>query len=159
MLIVLPAAPSFHPNSWVFYLFLLNVFLFCIHKCESNATNQSVFNVNGRGSTVKQSARWQHLSWLKASAFFSLQKNLVSCMKRNNLHLGLVTHSSGWWSPIVLPVSLSPAAAWSHPRNPLSSSPPPLSPSPPLSAASASLGVPVGGAGCRRRSLWLSGRH
>jgi hypothetical protein len=29
----------------------------------------------------KQSARWQHLSWLKASASFSLQKNLVSCVK------------------------------------------------------------------------------
>jgi hypothetical protein len=33
----------------------------------------------------KQSARWQHPSRLKASAFFSLQKNLVSCMKHNNL--------------------------------------------------------------------------
>ncbi len=48
----------------------------------------------------KQSARWQHLSQLKASAFFSLQKNLVSCMKCNNLYSGLVTPSSGWWSPI-----------------------------------------------------------
>ncbi len=50
----------------------------------------------------KQSARWQHLSWLKACAFFSLQKKLVSCVKRNNLYLGLVTPSSGWWSPIGL---------------------------------------------------------
>ncbi len=49
----------------------------------------------------KQSARWQHLSWLKASAFFSLQKNLVSCIKHNNLYLGLVTPSSGWWSLLV----------------------------------------------------------
>jgi hypothetical protein len=42
----------------------------------------------------KQSARWQHLSWLKASALFFLQNN-VSCMKRNNLYSGLVTPSSG----------------------------------------------------------------
>jgi hypothetical protein len=48
----------------------------------------------------KQSIRWQHVSRLKASAF-SLQKNLVSCMKHNNLYSGLVTPSSGWWSPIV----------------------------------------------------------
>ncbi len=48
----------------------------------------------------KQSTRWQHLSRLKPSAFFSLRKNLVSCMKRNNLHLGLVMPSSGWWSLI-----------------------------------------------------------
>ncbi len=35
--------------------------------------------------SCKQSARWQHLSRLKASALFFLQKNLVSCMKCNNL--------------------------------------------------------------------------
>jgi hypothetical protein len=49
-----------------------------------------------------QSTRWQHLSRLKASAFFSLHKNLVSCMKCNNLYSALVTPSSGWWSPIGL---------------------------------------------------------
>ncbi len=48
----------------------------------------------------KQGARWQHLSRLKAGAFFSLQKKFVRCMKCNNLYLGLVTPSSGWWSPI-----------------------------------------------------------
>ncbi len=48
----------------------------------------------------KQSARWQHLSRLKASAFFSLQTNFASCMKCNNLYSGLVMPSSGWWSPI-----------------------------------------------------------
>jgi hypothetical protein len=42
----------------------------------------------------KQSARWQNLSRLKASALFFLQK-IVSCMKQNNLYLGLVTSSSG----------------------------------------------------------------
>jgi len=45
--------------------------------------------------SCKQSARWQHLSRLKASALFFLQKILVSCMKCNNLYLGLVTPSSG----------------------------------------------------------------
>ncbi len=40
----------------------------------------------------KQSARWQNLSRLKASALFFLQKILVSHMKRNNLYLGLVCH-------------------------------------------------------------------
>ncbi len=50
----------------------------------------------------KQSDRWQHLSRLKASAFFSLQKKLVSCMKRNSLCSWLVTPSSGWWTPIGL---------------------------------------------------------
>ncbi len=43
----------------------------------------------------KQSTRWDHLSCLKASAFFTLQKHLVSCMKGNNLYSGLVTPSSG----------------------------------------------------------------
>jgi len=28
-----------------------------------------------KGIKCKQITRWQHLSWLKASAFFSLQKN------------------------------------------------------------------------------------
>ncbi len=34
----------------------------------------------------KQSTTWQHLSRLKASAFFLLQKSLVSCMKCHNLY-------------------------------------------------------------------------
>jgi hypothetical protein len=41
----------------------------------------------------KQSARWQHLSQLKARALSFLQKN-VSFMKHNNLYLGLTTPSS-----------------------------------------------------------------
>jgi hypothetical protein len=41
----------------------------------------------------KQSARWQHLSSLKASAFFSLKKNLL-VKKLNNLYMGLVTLAS-----------------------------------------------------------------
>ncbi len=42
----------------------------------------------------KQSARWQHLSRLKASAFYSLQRKLFA-KKCNSLYLGLVMPSSG----------------------------------------------------------------
>jgi hypothetical protein len=41
------------------------------------------------------SARWQHLSQLKASAFFSLKKILSIVEKYNNLSLGLVMPSGG----------------------------------------------------------------
>ncbi len=41
----------------------------------------------------KQSVRWQHLSRLKASAFFSLPKKFA-VKKRNNLYLGLGAESS-----------------------------------------------------------------
>ncbi len=54
---------------------------------------------NGRGSAVKQNARLQHLSLLKASAFLSLKKKIV-VKKHYNLYLGLVTPSSGRCSPI-----------------------------------------------------------
>ncbi len=47
----------------------------------------------------KQSARWKHLSQLKASAFLSSQIILFSCMKRNNLYSRLVMPSTGQWSP------------------------------------------------------------
>jgi hypothetical protein len=45
--------------------------------------------------SCKQNARWQHLSWLKASAFFSLKKKNLVITKHYNLYLGLVTPSSG----------------------------------------------------------------
>ncbi len=47
-----------------------------------------------KGINRKQSTRWQHLSRLKASAFFSLKKNLV-VMKHSNLYLGDGT--AIWW--------------------------------------------------------------
>jgi len=47
-----------------------------------------------KGINCKQSTRGQHLSWLKASAFFSLQIFLV-VMKYSNLYLGLVLPSGG----------------------------------------------------------------
>ncbi len=52
-----------------------------------------------KGINCKQSTRWQHLSRLKASAFFSLQIFLV-VMKHSNLYLGLVLPSGGWQSLI-----------------------------------------------------------
>ncbi len=52
-----------------------------------------------KGINRKQSTRWQHLSRLKASAFFSLQKKLV-VMKHSSLYLGLVLPSGGWQSLI-----------------------------------------------------------
>ncbi len=54
-----------------------------------------------KGINRKQSTRWQHLSRLKASAFFSLQKILV-VMKHSNLYLGRVLPSGGWQSLITL---------------------------------------------------------
>ncbi len=53
-----------------------------------------------KGINNKQSStRWQHLSQLKANAFFSLQNFLV-VMKHSNLYLGLVLPSGGWQSLI-----------------------------------------------------------
>jgi hypothetical protein len=59
----------------------------------------SLRSAQWKGINCKQSTRWQHLSRLKASAFFSLQKNLV-VMKHSNLYLGLVLPSGGWQSLI-----------------------------------------------------------
>ncbi len=53
-----------------------------------------------KGISCKQNARWQHLSRLKASAFFSLKKKKLVVKKHYSLYLGLVTPSSGWRSPI-----------------------------------------------------------
>jgi len=47
-----------------------------------------------KGINRKQSTRWQHLSQLKASVFFSFAKKLV-VMKHSNLYLGLVLPSGG----------------------------------------------------------------
>ncbi len=50
-----------------------------------------------KGTNHKQSTRWQHLSRLKASAFFSLQKKF-SCYETQQLIL--VLPSGGWQSLI-----------------------------------------------------------
>jgi hypothetical protein len=47
-----------------------------------------------KGINCKQSTRWQHLSWLKASAFFSLQ-NIFGCYETKLLILG--TGTAIWW--------------------------------------------------------------
>ncbi len=47
-----------------------------------------------KGINRKQSTRWQHLSQLKASAFFSLQ-NIFSCYEPQQLILG--TGAAIWW--------------------------------------------------------------
>jgi hypothetical protein len=47
-----------------------------------------------KGINRKQSTRWQHLSRLKASAFFSLQKKF-SCYETQQLILG--TGNAIWW--------------------------------------------------------------
>ncbi len=45
--------------------------------------------------SCKWSTNWQHLSWLKASAFFSLQQKILVDKKHYNLYLRLVTPSGG----------------------------------------------------------------
>ncbi len=47
-----------------------------------------------KGINSKQNTRWQHLSRLKASAFFSLQENF-SCYETQQLILG--TGTAIWW--------------------------------------------------------------
>jgi hypothetical protein len=47
-----------------------------------------------KGINHKQSTRWQHLSQLKASAFFTLQ-NFFSCNETQQLILG--TGTAIWW--------------------------------------------------------------
>ncbi len=49
----------------------------------------------GSMENCKQNARWQHVSQLKASAFFSLKKKTLVVKKHYNLYLGLVTPSNG----------------------------------------------------------------
>jgi hypothetical protein len=46
-------------------------------------------------NSCKQSARWQHLSWLKASAFFSMQQKFLVVKKHYNLYLRLLAPSGG----------------------------------------------------------------
>jgi hypothetical protein len=52
-------------------------------------------NQQWKGINRKQSTRWQHLSRLKASAFFSLQKFFSCCYETQSLILG--TGTAIWW--------------------------------------------------------------
>jgi hypothetical protein len=56
--------------------------------------HDKVMIVEWKGINCKQSTRWQHLSQLKASAFFSLQKKF-SCCETQQLILG--TGTAIWW--------------------------------------------------------------
>jgi hypothetical protein len=51
-------------------------------------------HIQWKGINRKQSTRWQHLSRLKSSAFFSLQKKF-SCYETQQLILG--TGTAIWW--------------------------------------------------------------
>jgi hypothetical protein len=63
-----------------------------------------------KGINRKQRTRWQHLSQLKASVFFSLQIFLV-VMKHSNLYLGLVLPSMGDRASLQS-MSVNHAATW-----------------------------------------------
>jgi hypothetical protein len=65
-----------------------------------NASNEALIKISKaelkqwKGINCKQSTRWQHLSQLKARAFFSLQKSF-SCYEIQQLILG--TGTAIWW--------------------------------------------------------------
>ncbi len=54
-----------------------------------------------KGSNRKQSARWQHISRLKAITFCVFGKINYGGWKHNSSYLGLVLPSGGWQSLIV----------------------------------------------------------
>jgi hypothetical protein len=58
------------------------------------AADKKVTLCQWKGINCKQSTRWQYLSRLKASAFFSLQK-FFSCYETQQLILG--TGTAIWW--------------------------------------------------------------
>jgi hypothetical protein len=64
------------------------------YKTWPSSKNLSNFAAKWKEINRKQSTRWQHLSQLKASAFFSLQKNF-SCYETEQLILG--TGTAIWW--------------------------------------------------------------
>ncbi len=76
-------------------------FKYCQFSSVQNSFQKIMISVfpKQKGMNRKQSTRRQHLSWLKASAFFSFQILLV-VMKHSNLYLGLVLPSGGWQSLI-----------------------------------------------------------
>ena len=66
----------------------------CPSKIQAFVVNRLMLHYEWKGINRKQSTRWQHLSRLKASAFFSLQ-NIFSCYKTQQLILG--TGIAIWW--------------------------------------------------------------
>ncbi len=61
---------------------------------QGTRCNDNRHRIEWKGINRKQSTRWQHLSQLKASAFFSLQK-IFSCYETQQLILG--TGTAIWW--------------------------------------------------------------
>ncbi len=70
---------------------IIKLFTAVIYKGSWQAR---VFVLQWKGINRKQSTKWRHLSRLKASAFFSLQKNF-SCYKTQQLIVG--TGTAIWW--------------------------------------------------------------
>ncbi len=58
-------------------------------QCQAASHKNS--NLQWKRISRKPSARWQHLSRLKARALFFFQKKIVGCIKCYNLYPGLVT--------------------------------------------------------------------
>ncbi len=98
-------------NFFLLWLLLGQNRLECSSKTKLSASQKGAYPCGApwfmshhqkwKGINRKQSTRWQHLSRLKASAFFSLQIFLV-VIKHSSLYLGLVSPSGGWQSLIRL---------------------------------------------------------
>ena len=69
-----------------------NLQILCTVKMQRQLSFENLYQ--WKGINRKQSTRWQHLSRLKASAFFSLQKKF-SCYETQQLILR--TGTAIWW--------------------------------------------------------------
>jgi hypothetical protein len=87
------AADSVLDFGWEFFKFYNIIQLFKIIAISKLGMARAD-GLKWKGVNRKQSTRWQHLSRLKASAFFSLQKNF-SCYETQQLILG--TGTAIWW--------------------------------------------------------------
>ncbi len=79
---------------------MLNVVMLSVIMLNAVAPSETSIELQWKRISHKQSTRWQHISLLKASLFFSLPKKNFVVKEHNNLYLGLVTPSSGRYSPI-----------------------------------------------------------
>ena len=59
-----------------------------------SATNSFGSDLQWKGSNHKQSTRWEHISWLKASAF-CIWSNILRWFRTQQLILG--TGTAIWW--------------------------------------------------------------
>jgi hypothetical protein len=85
-------------GQYYFYLFWLRPLLNILTKLLILwlTQNKSLLNLQEffqwKKSNHKQSTRWQHVSWLKASAFGKIN---YDGLKHNSFYLGLVQPSGG----------------------------------------------------------------